>query len=181
MIALAGILVISLVSVRVLAEPYRAMRPFADLFLMGAAFLLLETKNVSTFALLFGTTRLVNAIVFAGVLVAVLLAVATTRRLPTPRLPLVYAGIAVSLVATMAIPNSNLLQLPFGPRVVAATALAFAPIYLADVAFAKRFAQVDDAPSAFGVNILGAMSGGCLEYFSLLTGFRNLLIVAGFL
>lgn len=180
-IALAGILVISLVSVRVLAGPFRSMRPFADLFFMGAAFLLLETKNVSTFALLFGTTWLVNAIVFAGVLVAVLLAVETTRRLPTPRLPVVYAGIAVSLGAAMAMPNSILLQLPFGPRVVAATALAFAPIYLANVAFAKRFAQVEDAPSAFGVNILGAMCGGCLEYFSLLTGFRNLLIVAGFL
>ena len=46
------------------------MRPYADLFFMGAAFLLLETKNVVQFALLFGTTWLVNALVFAGVLLA---------------------------------------------------------------------------------------------------------------
>ena len=51
------------------------MRPYADLFFMGAAFLLLETKNVASFALLFGTTWLVNALVFAGVLVTVLAAV----------------------------------------------------------------------------------------------------------
>ena len=44
------------------------MRPYLDLFFMGAAFLLLETKSVATFALLFGTTWFVNALVFAGVL-----------------------------------------------------------------------------------------------------------------
>ena len=55
------------------------MRPYADLFFMGAAFLLLETKNIATFALLFGTTWLVNALVFAGVLIIVLAAVETTR------------------------------------------------------------------------------------------------------
>ena len=43
-------------------------RRFADLFFMGVAFLLLETKNVVQFALLFGTTWFVNAFVFGGVL-----------------------------------------------------------------------------------------------------------------
>ena len=64
---------------------------------MGAAFLLLETKNIATFALLFGTTWVVNALVFAGVLVIVLAAVETTRRFRTPPLPVVFAGIAASL------------------------------------------------------------------------------------
>ena len=41
---------------------------------MGAAFLLLETRYVTGFALLFGSTWLVNALVFAGVLLAVLCA-----------------------------------------------------------------------------------------------------------
>jgi hypothetical protein len=67
------------------------------------------------------------------------------------------------------------------PRLVAAVALAFAPIYLANVAFSKRFAATDDSQAAFAVNILGAMVGGCLEYLGLLTGFRNLLILAGLL
>ena len=69
------------------------MRPYADLFFMGVAFLLLETKNVATFALLFGTTWLVNALVFAGVLLVVLAAVETTRRFRTPPLPVVFAGV----------------------------------------------------------------------------------------
>ena len=38
----------------------------SSIFFMGAAFLLLETKNVVQFALLFGTTWFVNSLVFAG-------------------------------------------------------------------------------------------------------------------
>ena len=45
---------------------------YTDLFCMGAAFLLLETKSVVQFALLFGTTWFVNALVFLGVLLSVL-------------------------------------------------------------------------------------------------------------
>ena len=179
--ALTGILLASLVAVRTLAGPFRSMRPYADLFFMGAAFLLLETKSVTTFALLFGTTWIVNAIVFAGVLLAVLLAVETTRRVPTPSLPVLYLGIAAALVLAYVVPNASLLALPVVPRLAAAIVLAFAPIYLANLAFAKRFADTDDTASAFGVNILGAMVGGCVEYLALLVGFRNLLIVAGLL
>ena len=157
------------------------MRPYVDLFFMGAAFLLLETKSITTFALLFGTTWIVNAIVFAGVLVAVLLAVETTRRVRTPSLPMLYLGIAVALALAYAIPNASLLALSVSPRLIAATALAFAPIYLANLAFAKRFSTTENAPGAFGVNVLGAMVGGCIEYVALLVGFRSLLLVAGLL
>ena len=66
------VLLVSLLAVRVVGGPLRRMRPYADLFFLGAAFLLLETKSVTGFALLFGTTWVVNAIVFMGVLLAVL-------------------------------------------------------------------------------------------------------------
>lgn len=174
---LAGILLISLISVRALGGPFRAMRPYADLFFMGAAFLLLETKNIATFALLFGTTWVVNALVFGGVLLIVLAAVETTRRFRTPPLPVVFGGIAVSLAVSYFIEPDWLLTLPFIPRLFVAILLAFVPIYLANVAFSKRFGASDDSKSAFGLNLLGAMLGGCLEYLALLTGYRNLLLI----
>ena len=90
--AIGCILFVSAVALRLLGGPFRSMRPYVDLFFMGAAFLLLETKNVATFALLFGTTWLVNALVFGGVLLVVLAAVETTRRVRTPPLPVVFAG-----------------------------------------------------------------------------------------
>ena len=181
LLALAAILLASFVSVRLVAGPFGAMRGYVDLFFMGAAFLLLETKSITTFALLFGTTWIVNAIVFAGVLIAVLLAVETTRRVRTPSLPVLYVGIAAALALAYVIPNASLLALSVSPRLIAATALAFAPIYLANLAFAKRFSTTENAPEAFGVNVLGAMVGGCIEYVALLIGFRSLLLVAGLL
>lgn len=181
LIALFGILLASLVAVRALGGPFGEMRPYADLFFMGAAFLLLETKNVATFALLFGTTWFVNALVFGGVLVIVLAAVETTRRVRTPSLPIVYAGIAASLALAWAIRPEWLLPLPFAARLIAATLLAFLPIYLANIAFAKRFQQSSDSQSAFAINLLGALVGGCLEYAALVTGYNNLLLLTGLL
>ncbi|HEY3544491.1 MAG TPA: spermidine synthase [Propionicimonas sp.] len=178
---LAGILAISAIAVRAFGGPFRAMRPCADLFFMGSAFMLLETKNIATFALLFGTTWLVNALVFAGVLLIVLAAVETTRRFRTPPLPVVFGGIAASLALCFFVEPAWLLTLPFVPRLIAAVVLAFIPIYLANVAFSKRFGASDDSQSAFGLNLLGAMLGGCLEYLGLLTGYRNLLVIVAVL
>ncbi len=178
---LAGILLASLIAVRVARRAVSRDAPVRRPVLHGRAFLLLETKSVTTFALLFGTTWIVNAIVFAGVLLAVLLAVETTRRVRVRRaLPVALRGIAAALALAYVVPNARC----SGCRSCApgrAIALAFAPIFLANLAFAKRFAATENAPSAFGVNILGAMVGGCIEYLALSIGFRNLLIVAGLL
>ncbi|MEH6685407.1 MAG: spermidine synthase [Qipengyuania sp.] len=176
-----AILLASLVTVRLLGGPLGTMRPYADLFFMGAAFLLLETKNIATFALLFGTTWFVNALVFAGVLVIVLAAVETERRVKTPPLKVVFIALAASLAAAWVIKPEWLLPLAFWPRLVVATVLAFLPIYLANIAFAKRFRESSDSQSAFAINLLGTIVGGCLEYAALVTGYNNLLIVTGLL
>jgi SAM-dependent methyltransferase len=179
--ALGMILVVSLVAVRIVAGPLRRMRPYADLFFLGAAFLLLETKSVTGFALLFGTTWVVNAIVFMGVLLAVLAAVEVTRRFRTPSLPVMYALLAASLALCWVVPNHWLLSLDLPVRLVVAPALAFLPIFFANVVFSKRFADTADGATAFGANLLGAMLGGCLEYTALVIGYPALLVVAGLL
>ncbi|GGO71651.1 spermidine synthase [Nonomuraea cavernae] len=181
LITLGLILAVSLLAVRVVAGPYRRMRPYADLFLLGVAFMLLETKSVTGFALLFGTTWVVNAIVFAGVLVAVLAAVEVTRRFRTPPLPVMYAVLLGGLALAWLVPNAWLLSLPLPLRAVAAVTVAFLPIFAANVVFAKRFAETADATTSFGANLLGAMVGGCLEYLALVIGYQGLLIVAAVL
>ncbi|MEU0520302.1 spermidine synthase [Streptosporangium sp. NPDC006007] len=179
LITLGLILIVSMLAVRVVAGPYTRMRPHADLFLLGVAFLLLETKSVTGFALLFGTTWVVNAIVFAGVLVAVLAAVEVTRRFRTPPLPVMYGVLLGGLVLAWLVPDSWLLGLPLPLRASAAVVVAFLPIFAANVVFAKRFAGSSDGTTAFGANLLGAMVGGCLEYLALVIGYQALLIVAG--
>src|SRR5579872_4620844 len=171
----------SLISVRVVAGPLKAVGRYFDLFWMGAAFLLLESKSVVQFALLFGTTWYVNSLVFGGVLVSVYLAVELARHVRLPRPLILYAALVVTLAVAWIVPNSSLLALPAVPRFLAATAMAFAPIFLANLVFAQRFADVAASTTAFGANLLGAIAGGLLEYISLITGFRFLLIVVAVL
>ncbi|MBN6055094.1 spermidine synthase [Nonomuraea sp. RK-328] len=181
LITLGLVLAVSLLAVRAVAGPYRRMRPYADLFLLGVAFMLLETKSVTGFALLFGTTWVVNAVVFAGVLVAVLAAVEVTRRFRTPPLPVMYGVLLAGLLLAWLVPNAWLLSLPLPLRAVGAVTVAFLPIFAANVVFAKRFADTADATTSFGANLLGAMVGGCLEYLALVIGYKGLLIVAAVL
>jgi len=177
LILIGLILAVSLIAIRVVGGPLRQMRGYADLFLMGMAFLLLETRSITTFALLFGTTWLVNALVFAGVLLAVLLAIEVTRRF-SPRRPWVIAALFISLAVAWLVPNAWLLTLPVPVRLVVAVALAFAPIFCANLYFTSRFKEAANPTAAFAANLFGAMIGGCLEYLSLLTGYRFLIIVA---
>lgn len=156
----------------------RRMWGYRDLFLLGVAFLLLETKSVTGFALLFGTTWIVNAIVFAGVLLAVLAAVEVTARVPNPPVPLMYAVLLGGLALAWAVSPSFLLGLDVWLRLLVAVFLAVLPIFSANVIFASRFADTVDAPLAFGTNLLGAILGGCLEYLSLVFGYRALLVIA---
>jgi spermidine synthase len=163
---------------RRLRREARSMWSYRDLFLLGVGFLLLETKSVTGFALLFGTTWLVNAFVFAGVLIAVLAAVELTARIPTPPVPVMYALLIGGLALSWSVPTSWLLGLTVWLRLLVSVVIAVLPIFAANVIFAKRFAATADAPLAFGTNLLGAILGGCLEYLSLIFGYRALLIVA---
>jgi hypothetical protein len=58
-------------------------------------------------------------------------------------------------------------------------AVAFVPVFLANLVFARRSRDVASSNVAFGANLLGAMVGGVLEYVSLITGYRALLILVG--
>ncbi|TCO16906.1 spermine/spermidine synthase [Kribbella steppae] len=183
LVTLGLIMVAGLIGVGIAGggSSYRRMRPYADLFLLGAGFMLLETKSITGFALLFGTTWVVNAIVFAGVLIAVLAAVEVTRRFKTPPMKVMYAVLFGGLALSWIFPDEWLLSMPVGPRAAVAVLIAFLPIFAANVIFAKRFTDTADGTASFGANLLGAMLGGCLEYAALLIGFDGLLIVAALL
>jgi hypothetical protein len=177
LITIALIAAASVLLVRAGAGPFRRMAGFTDLFFMGAAFLLLETKNVVQFALLFGTTWLVNALVFAGILVSVLAAVEVARHVRFRRPARLYGALLAALAIAWATPGGALLRLPFPARFGLAVIIAFTPIFLANLVFAQRFAGVGSSSVAFGANLLGAMAGGILEYAALVVGYRSLLIV----
>lgn len=180
-VSLVMVVLASLAAVRVAGGPYRQMRPYMDLFFMGAAFLLLETKHVVQFALLFGTTWFVNALVFAGVLCSVLVAIAVSKRVTFRRPARLYGFLAAALAIAFFFPASILLDLPLLPRFIAAVALAFTPIFTANLVFTQRFKATESSTAAFGANLLGSIAGGVLEYMALVTGYRMLVVVVAIL
>ncbi|MGI9102474.1 MAG: hypothetical protein ACR2IF_08520 [Terriglobales bacterium] len=148
------------------------------MFFLGAGFMLIETRAVVQMALLFGSTWMVNTIVFFAILVTILLAnlmvgVARPRRL----WPL-YAGLMVCLALNVSIPLERFLALGAATRMMASCALVFAPILFAAVIFAVSFAGSAQPDLDFGWNIAGAMLGGLMENTSMLLGFRYLVVVA---
>jgi SAM-dependent methyltransferase len=177
LLTMAFILLASGLVVRMAGGPLRRMTGYAELFFMGAAFLLLETKNVVQFALLFGTTWVVNALVFAGILLAVLAGVEVARHVRFRRLGWLYLALLAGLFAAWIVPAQALLRLGFVARFAVATVLAFTPVFLANLVFAERFRNVAESGVAFGANLLGAMAGGLIEYTSLVIGYRMLLVV----
>jgi hypothetical protein len=181
LLTLGLILAVSMAFTRWASGPLTRMRGYADLFFMGVAFLLLETKAVVQFALLFGTTWFVNALVFAGVLASVLAAIEVARRIRIKRPELLYVALLVVLAIAWVIPADALLTLEMTPRFIAAVALWFTPIFIANLVFAHRFSNVEASNVAFGANLLGAMVGGILEYLALLTGYQALIIVVAVL
>jgi hypothetical protein len=148
-------------------------------FVLGIAFLLLETRSIVTFSLLFGSTWLVNALVFFAVLASVLLAILVASRVRVRQTWWLYAGLLGSLGLAFVLPPASLLIEPLWLRYVLATALAFAPVFFANLVFSFSFRDTRTADMAFASNLLGAMVGGALEYAALITGYQALVLVVG--
>jgi hypothetical protein len=150
-------------------------------FALGTAFLLLETRSLVSFSLLFGSTWLVNALAFFAILASVLLAILVNTRFTIGRPGVLYGLLFASLAVAFAIPPESLLIDPPWLRYLLAAILAFTPVFLANLVFAYSFRDTHTADMAFASNLLGAMVGGALEYLALLTGYRVLLLLVAVL
>lgn len=150
-------------------------------FALGVAFLLLETRSLVTFSLLFGTTWIVNALAFFAILLVVLAAIAVNAWLRIRRAWPIYAAIFVALALNALLPPTALLLDPPWLRYGLAAALVFAPIFFANVAFSFSFRDSRAADMAFASNVVGAMVGGVLEWAALLTGYQSLIAIAALL
>jgi hypothetical protein len=114
-------------------------------------------------------------------LLSVYAAIEAARHIDLPQPRRLYPVLLALLAVAWAVPQDSLLSLSPVPRFVAAVALAFAPIFVANLVFAQRFRQVGSATTAFAANLLGAIVGGMVEYLALVTGYRFLLVVVGVL
>jgi SAM-dependent methyltransferase len=145
-------------------------------FLLGAGFLLLETKSITTISLYFGTTWLVSMIVILGVLIMVFLANLVAFRVKRFSL-LLYLPLIASLGFLYLFPTQNVVGWPFFSRLIYSLVVIPLPIFFAGLIFSSTFRESVDPPLSFGSNLLGAMVGGFTEYLGMVTGMRALLLV----
>ena len=146
-------------------------------FLLGAGFMLLETKSIIEFALLWGSTWVVASLAIASVLSMALVANYVVSKVEITRPWLVGGVLLALLVLNFFIPVGTI---AFESRVVESffyAMLMFSPILCAGLLFGSAIKRSTSLPRDYGTNLLGAMVGGVGEYLSLVTGFRTLLLV----
>lgn len=148
-----------------------------EMFLYGLAFLLLETRFVTAMNLVWSATWLTSAVVFGSILATILLATVLMAWRPIP-----WRVSAIGLVASLALVYATPLELLVGRapavRLALSVLLIGAPVFFAATCFALRFRLRESVATAFGWNLLGAVAGGLLEFFSMALGLRALLLVA---
>jgi hypothetical protein len=174
--ALALILVVSTVVVMVVIRGQGGTWSW-QFFLLGAGFMLLETKSIIQFALLWGSTWVVASLAIASVLTMALVAIFVVAKIEIQRPWLVGGVLVVLLAANYAIPVGTI---GFDSRVVESlfyAVLMFSPILCAGLLFGSAIKRSTSLPRDYGTNLLGAMVGGVSEYLSLVTGFRTLLLL----
>jgi hypothetical protein len=175
LIAVGGIASVALVS-REMRHSLARGRLDGEMFLFGLAFLLLETKSVTTMSLLWGATWLTSAVVFGAILAMVLAATLLTQLRPLPW-AWCMGGLIVSLVAAYFVPAHALLRMNEFVRLLLSIAFVGTPIFFAAACFALLFRDRPEANTAFGWNLLGAVAGGLTEFASMITGIRALYLL----
>ena len=148
------------------------------LFFLGAGFMLIETKAVVTMALLFGSTWVVNSVVFFALLLMILFANYWTIKFKPGHLWPYYAGLLIALTLNTIAPIDFFLGMNRNIQILGSCLLVFAPILFAGIIFADSFRRTANPDRAFGINIAGAIVGGLAEYSSMLLGFQYVALIA---
>jgi spermidine synthase len=160
--------------------PPTSLRAAAHFFFLGAGFMLLETKSIVQFALLWGSTWSSASLAIVSVLVMALVSAFVASRVDIRRRWPIVATLVALLALNYVLPIG---RVAFGSRAVESLfygALVFSPVLCAGLLFSTSYKQSSSTAGDFGANLFGAMVGGVCEYFSLLTGYQFLLVlVAG--
>jgi hypothetical protein len=149
-----------------------------QLFFMGAAFFLIETKAVTMLALIFGATWMVNSIVIGSVLVTILFANLLASHRLLLGYPALYSCLFFSLLFNYFFPFDLLNRMNWYQRVFASGIIIALPLFFAALIFAKAFATVISPSWALASNLLGGLIGGLLEYLDMWAGLRTLNLIA---
>lgn len=154
-----------------LGERGPVRHPFAaEFFLLGAGFMLIETRTLTELGVSLGNTWLLVPRVIAAILTLAVLANALVARLGAIPLKAAY-GALLACLAAEAIFNLTARASDVGALQLL---LLVGPLFFASLVFSESLRRHGDIAGCLYSNLLGAMVGGCLEYASLMIGFHAL-------
>jgi spermidine synthase len=154
--------------------PNRGGLPF---FFLGAGFMLVETKGITELGLAFGNTWQVIGIVIGAILVMAWLANWLAARRPIRRPWIPWLLLLASLGLGLAFVRAGGIESSVAGRWTAVLLLT-CPLFFSGLVFSTLLSRAAEASSALGMNLLGAMAGGVLEYNSMYFGFQSLYWLA---
>jgi SAM-dependent methyltransferase len=176
---LATVLALLVLSLAMLFGAVPDLAPTAGRFFwLGAAFMLLETRSITALSLLFGSTWAVNSLVIAAILAMILLANLLIGLADLRRVGGWYALLFAALALGWLVPLSHPYFSGGGLATLLAGLLAALPLLFAAMIFGISFRQSRTPRGDLGANLLGAVTGGLVEYASLVTGLQALYLLA---
>ena len=146
-------------------------------FLLGAGFMMLETKSIIQFALLWGSTWVVASLAILAVLGMALVSNLIVSKVEITMPWLVGAALTFLLAINYLVPVGRIGFDSRAAESVFYAVLMFSPILCAGLLFGSAIKRSGSVARDYGTNLLGAMVGGVGEYLSLVTGFQWLLLV----
>ena len=172
----ALILVLSLALTRTLSRATPGLG-HSVFFLLGAGFMLVETKSITELGLTFGNTWQVIGIVIAGILCMAFVANCLVQWLGIRGLTVPYLLLLASLGLGLVIAREGGFASTAWGQVLALLILT-CPLFFSGIIFSTALRHCQDITGAMAANLVGAMCGGLLEYNSMYFGFGFLYWVA---
>ena len=174
---MAALMAVMLVLLRRNRDRPGAGAPF---FLLGMGFMLMESAAIVRLSLVFGSTWIVNGVVFFAVLSTIFLSNLSVQKGWGPSLRTGWVCVILCILVNWAFPVAFLSSFGLPLRVAISCLLIGAPVFFAAACFSRLFAREKSTGYALGINLIGVMCGGLVEYISMLSGMRAVwLMVAG--
>ena len=156
----------------------RPQSKHAPFFFLGAGFMLIETKAITELGLLFGNSWQVIGIVIVAVLFMAFLANWIVQRLAIRGTLVMYSFLLLSIAIGWWMPRGGNFSFSWPGR-IGLVALLTCPVLFSGIVFSTLLRSRGQISNILGLNLLGAMCGGLMEYNSMYFGFRFLYVLAG--
>lgn len=151
---------------------------WGNMFFLGQAFMLVETKSITQLSLFFGATWLVSSVVIFCVLILAYLANWVAGRLKTNNVLPAYIGLFAGLLLDVCFRVPTDTQVHPLLLAVVATLIACLPIFFGGLIFSLCFRQAKSPSLYLSANLLGVAVGGLTENLCLVTGIKGLPLIA---